>query len=192
MTTRQNLNIETLEGFRTFLTDNPDKGKLHLEVKGVYEGQAGRSMIHVSRYAIDDKTIERPTRHYTFPFGAWREVEELIGMEGATDRMEPVEMALAATAACLINSITLNAARLGIDTAGIEITMRTTIDPRVLFALKGPEEHGSCLGKIEYEVKVTGDVSDEEMETIHKLCDYSPVHGMMSEAIDIKGEVTRA
>ena len=107
----QNINIDTLEGFRTFLNDNPDKGKLHLEVKGVYEGQAGRSMIHVGRFAIDDTTIDRPTRHYTFPFGAWREVEDMIGMEGATDRMEPVEMALASTAACLINSITLNAAR---------------------------------------------------------------------------------
>jgi len=127
MTTRQNVKIETLEGFRTFLKDNPDKGKLHLEAKAVYEGQAGRSMIHVGRYAVDDTVIDRPTRHYTFPFGAWREVEDMIGMEGSTDRMEPVEMALASTAACLINSITLNAARLGIDTAGLEITVRTTV-----------------------------------------------------------------
>jgi uncharacterized OsmC-like protein len=111
----------------------------------------------------------------------------MIGMEGATDRMEPVEMALASTAACLINSITLNAARLGIDTAGLEITVRTTVD-----ALKGPEEHGSCLGTIEYDVKVSGEVSDEDMDTIHKLCRYSPVHGMMAETIDIKGEVSRA
>jgi uncharacterized OsmC-like protein len=192
MTTRQNVNIDTLEGFRTFLKDNPDNGKLHLEAKAVYEGQAGRSMIHVGPFAVDDTTIDRPTRHYTFPFGAWREVEDMIGMEGATDRMEPVEMALASTAACLINSITLNAARLGIDTAGLEITVRTTVDPRVLLALKGPEEHGSCLGTIEYDVKVSGEVSDEDMDTIHKLCRYSPVHGMMAETIDIKGEVSRA
>ena len=88
--------------------------------------------------------------------------------------------------------VTLNAARLGIDTAGLEITVRTTVDPRVLFALKGPEDHGSCLGTIEYDVKVSGEVSDEDMETIHKLCRYSPVHGMMAETIAIKGEVSRA
>ncbi len=188
MTTRQSINIDTLEGFRAFLQDNPDKGKLHLEAEAVYEGQAGRSMIHVGRFGLDDTTIDRPTRHYTFPFGAWRG----MGMEGSTDRMEPVEMALASTAACLINSITLNAARLGIDTAGLEITVRTTVDPRVLFAIKGPEEHGSCLGTIGYDVKVSGDVSDEEMETIHKLCKYSPVHGMMAETINITGQVSRA
>lgn len=192
MSIRQNVNIETLENFRSFLSDNPEKGKLHLEAKAVYEGQAGRSMIHVGRFGLDDTTIDRPTRHYTFPFGAWREVEDMIGMEGATDRMEPVEMALASTAACLINSITLNAARLGIDTSGLEVNIRTTVDPRILFALRGPEDHGSCLGKIEYDVKVDGDISDEDMETIEKLCKYSPVYGMMAETISIGGNVSRA
>ncbi len=192
MSVRQNVNIDKLEEFRTFLSKNPDKGKLRLEVKAIYEGQAGRSTVHVGPYAIDDTSIDRPTRHYTFPFGAWREVEDMVGMQGPTDRMEPVEMALASTAACLINSITLNTARLGIDTEGVEITVRTTIDPRVLFALKGPEEHGSCLGTIEYDVKVTGDVSDEDIQTIRDLCQYSPVHGMMAEQIKLSGEVKRA
>ena len=41
MTTRQNINIDTLEGFRTFLKDNPDKGKLHLEAKAVYDARPG-------------------------------------------------------------------------------------------------------------------------------------------------------
>ncbi|MFB3150094.1 MAG: OsmC family peroxiredoxin, partial [Alphaproteobacteria bacterium] len=120
MTVRQNVNIEKLEEFRTFLKDNPDKAQLKLEAKAIYEGQVGRSMIHIGRYAIDDDTVDRPTRHYTIPFGAWRDVEELFGVVGPTDRMEPVEMALAATAACLINSISLNAARMGIDTEGLE------------------------------------------------------------------------
>ena len=192
MTIRQNVNIEKLENFRSFLKDNPDKGKLHLQVKAIYEGQAGRSMVHVGPYSLDDAKIDRPTRHYTFPFGAWREVEELTGMEGPTDRMEPVEMALAATAACLINSITYNAARLGIDTDGLEITVRSSVDPRVLFGIKEPEDHKSCLGAIEYDVKVTGDVSDDDLETIERLCRHSPVHGMMSEEIKISGEVMRA
>ncbi len=192
MTVRQHVNIEKLEEFRSFLADNPDKGRLRLEAKAIYEGQAGRSLVHVGPFGLDDQEIDRPTRHYTFPFGAWREVEEATGLEGATDRMEPVEMALAATAACLINSITFNTARLGIDTSGLEITVRSTVDPRVLFAVKEPEEHKSCLGTIEYDVKVTGEVSDEDLETIHKLCRYSPVHGLMAETITISGRVTRA
>ena len=192
MTVRQGVDIDKLESFRSLLEGNPEKIRLHLEAKAIYEGQAGRSLVHVGPFSLDDMAVDRPTRQYTFPFGAWKEVEETIGVEGPTDRMEPVEMALAATAACLINSITFNAARLGIDTAGLEITVRSTVDPRVLFAIKEPSEHKACMGTIEYDVKVTGDVSDEELETIHNLCKYSPVHGLMAEAIEINGNVVRA
>ncbi|MFC1666061.1 hypothetical protein ACFL17_10650 [Pseudomonadota bacterium] len=68
-------------------------------------------------------------RHYTLPFVAWRELDELTGVEGPTDRMDPVEMVLAATGACLINSISYDAGRLGIDTQGMEITINTFVDP---------------------------------------------------------------
>ncbi len=192
MTVRQGVDIDKLESFRSLLEGNPEKIRLHLEAKAIYEGQAGRSLVHVGPFSLDDMAVDRPTRQYTFPFGAWKEVEETIGVQGPTDRMEPVEMALAATAACLINSITFNAARLGIDTAGLEISVRSTVDPRVLFAVKEPSEHKACMGTIEYDVKVTGDVSDEELETIHNLCKYSPVHGLMAEAIEINGKVVRA
>ncbi len=192
MTVRQGVDIDKLESFRSLLEGNPEKIRLHLEAKAIYEGQAGRSLVHVGPYRLDDMAVDRPTRQYTFPFGAWKEVEETIGVEGPTDRMEPVEMALAATAACLINSITFNAARLGIDTAGLEISVRSTVDPRVLFAIKEPIEHKACMGTIEYDVKVTGDVSDEELETIHNLCKHSPVHGLMAEAIEVTGNVVRA
>ncbi len=192
MTVRQDVDIEKLEKFRTFLKENPEKVRLHLEARAVYEGQAGRSTVHVGPFAIDDTKVDRETRHYTFPFGAWHEVEQDVGMSGPTDRMEPVEMALAATAACLINSISFNAARLDIDTAGLEITVKSSVDPRVLFAVKEPDQHRACLGTLKYEVKVTGDVSDEDIKTIRKLCEHSPVHGLIAEAITIEGDVRRA
>jgi uncharacterized OsmC-like protein len=116
------------------------------------------------------KVVDRPTRQYTFQFGAWKEVEDVLGVGGPTDRMEPVEMTLAATAACLINSVTFNAVRLGIDAQELEITVRSRVDLRVLFAVKDPMQHSNCLGAIEYDVKVTGDVSDDDLETIHQLC----------------------
>ena len=37
MTIRENVDIEKLEGFRTYLKDNPEKARLGLEVKAVYE-----------------------------------------------------------------------------------------------------------------------------------------------------------
>ncbi len=188
---RHNVDMEKLESFREFLSNNPAKGKLNLEARAVYEGQVGRSTVHVGPYSLDGKRVDRETRHYTFPFGAWREVEEMIGINGPTDRMEPVEMTLAATAACVVNSVTFNAARLGLEIEGLEITARATVSPRVLFAVDGPEEHCACLGTVEYDVKVKGDVSDKDLATIDKLCQHSPVYGLIAEKIPVKGKVTR-
>ncbi len=192
MSVRQNVDVDKLNGFRDFLSKNPNKGRLRLQARAVYEGQAGRSTVHIGPYGLDDQDIDRETRHYTMPFGAWREVEEIIGHAGPTDRFEPVEVVLAAEATCIMNAISYNTARLGIDTSQIEITVSTTVDPRVLFALKGPDEHTSCLGTVEYEVKVGGDVSEEDLETIRRLCAHSPVHGMLVESIEVKGRVSRA
>ncbi len=192
MTVRQHVNIEKLEQFRTFLAQNPDKGKLHLQVNATYEGEAGRSNVHIGRFGIDDEVFDRPTRQYTIAFGAWKEVEELTGMEGPTDRMEPVEVAMAATAACLINSVTFNAARLGIDTEGLEVSIQSDVDPRVLFGLKGPDAHEECLGDLRYDIAVSGNVTDKELDTIRELCDLSPVHGLIAKAIKTRCNVHRA
>jgi uncharacterized OsmC-like protein len=191
MTVRQHVNIEKLEEFRTFLKENPDKGKLHLEVKALYEGEVGRSTVHIGRFGIDDEIIDRETRHYTLPFGAWREIEELTGLEGPTDRLEPVEVALAATAACLVNSVTYNAARMGINTEGLEVHIKSVVDPRVLLAIKEPSAHSECLGALEYDVTVPDDLSDSEMKTIKDLCAYSPVHGLIAESIKTSCHVHR-
>jgi len=189
MSVIQNVNIEKLEDFRTFLKENPEKARLKLEARAVYEGQVGRSTVHIGPYQLDDASFNRETRHYTIPFGAWREVEEAMGIEGPTDRMEPVEMALAATAACVINSISLNTVRMGINVEEMEICVRSTIDPRVLFAIRGPEDHGSCIKSIDYDVKVQGDISNDELETIRQLCKHSPVYGMLAIPIPMKANV---
>jgi uncharacterized OsmC-like protein len=192
MTIRQKVNLDTMESFRNFLNENPDKGKLHLEARAVYQGQAGQCQINVGRFSLDDEIMDQANRNHSIQIGVPRQLSEMIGMESVSDNMEPVEMALASTAACLVHSVTLNAARMGINTTGLEITVRTTVDPRMLLALESPEKHRTNMGAIEFEVIVGEEVSDEEMEMIHKLCRYSPVRAMMSEAIEIKGDVTRA
>jgi len=189
--TVHNVNLEKLEEFRSFLEYNPDKAMLSLEARAVYEGQVGRSTVHIGPYQLDDAKIDRDTRHYTIPFGAWREVEEKMGVQGPTDRMEPVEMALAATAACVVNSVSLNAVRMGIEIEGLEIKVKAKVDPRVLFGLKGPESHGSCINDINYDVVVKGNNTDEELKTIEQLCKHSPVYGMLVEPLKMNANVIR-
>jgi len=184
------MDLDKLEAFRSALKENPII--LGLEARGVWEGHSGRSTIHIGPYKLGGEMIDRDTRHYTIPYGAWREVEEAIGFVGPTDRVEPVEMALGAVAACLVNSIALNAPRNGIKLEGLEIKVHADIDPSVLFEVKGPESHTSCLPKIVTEVTVKGDISDEQLETIERLVHYSPVHGMVEYANTVESHVSRA
>ena len=130
------MDLNKLEAFRSALKENPVI--LGLEARCVWEGHSGRSTIHIGPYELGGQRIDRETRHYTIPYGAWREVEDAIGFVGPTDRVEPVEMALGAVAACLCNSIALNAPRNGINLEDLEINVHTDIDPSVLFEVKGP------------------------------------------------------
>ncbi len=188
-TIKSGMDLEKLEAFRSALAENPVI--LGLEARSVWEGHSGRSTVHIGPYELAGERIDRDTRHYTIPYGAWREVEEAVGFVGPTDRAEPVEMALGAVAACLCNSIALNAPRNGIDLEGLEISVRADVDPSVLFEVKGPESHTSCMPKIVTEVKVKGDISDDQIETIKRLIHYSPVHGMVEYANSLESHVTR-
>ena len=174
------MDLDKLEAFRRGLATDPVN--LGLEVRGVWEGHSGRSMVHIGPYDLGGQHIDRPTRQYTFAYGAWKEVEEAVGFVGATDRLEPVEMALSAVAACLTNSIALNAPRHGIKLEGLEIKVSCDIDQSVLFEVKGPDEHTSCMSKIRSDITVKGDLTDEQLETIQRLARYSPVHGMIEYA----------
>lgn len=183
------MDLEKLEEFRAGLKKDPIH--LGLEAIGTWEGHSGRSTVHVGAYKLGKEKIDRPTRHYTIPFGAWREVEEAIGFVGPTDRMEPVEMTLSAVAACLTNSIALNAPRHGIELEGLEIKVSCDIDPSVLFEVKGPEDHTSCMPKIKTEIKAKGNLSKEQLDTIARLVHYSPVHGMIEYANNVEATVKK-
>jgi hypothetical protein len=65
MAVRHSVDVDKLEEFRSFLKDNPKKGHLRLQAKAVYEGQAGRSTVHIGPFGLDETNIDRQTRHYT-------------------------------------------------------------------------------------------------------------------------------
>jgi uncharacterized OsmC-like protein len=183
------MDLDKLEAFRTSLQESPVI--LGLGAHSVWEGHSGRSTVHIGPYDLDDQHIDRETRHYTVSYGAWKEVEEAIGFVGPTDRAEPIEMALGAVAACLCNSIALNAPRHGIKLEGLEVNVHADVDPSVLFEVRGPDSHTSCMPKITTEVKVKGDLTDEQLQTIQELVHYSPVHGMVEYANTVEAKVSR-
>ena len=183
------MDLQKLEAFRKALEEKPVI--LGLEARSIWEGHSGRNTVHIGPYSLDGKRINRDTRHYTMAYGAWKEVEEALGFEGPTDRMEPVEMALGAVAACVTNAIGLNAPRNGIKLDDLEVRVSADVDPSVLLEVKGPEAHTSCIPKISCEIEVKGDLSDGQLETIKRLAHHSPVHGMVHDHNEMVTKIVR-
>ncbi len=178
-----------LEEFRSAQKSNPVI--LGLKAKALWEGEMGRATVHIGPYQLNGDHVDRPTRQYTTAYGAWKEVEDAVGMVGPTDREEPVEMALGAMAACIVNSITWNAHRHGIKLEDLEVSVSTEVNPDVLFELRGPEEHSSCMQNLRADIKVKGEgLTPEKLEIIKKLATHSPVDGLISQANRITHSVT--
>jgi uncharacterized OsmC-like protein len=178
-----------LEEFRTAQKSTPVI--LGLKAKALWEGEMGRATVHIGPYQLNGDRVDRPTRQYRTAYGAWKEVEEAVGMVGPTDREEPVEMALGAMAACIVNSITWNAHRHGIKLDDLEVSVSTEVNPDVLFELRGPEEHSSCMQNLRADIKVKGEgLTPEKLEIIKKLATHSPVDGLVSQANRITHTVT--
>jgi uncharacterized OsmC-like protein len=184
------MDLEKLEAFRQALAEEPVI--LGLEARSVWEGHSGRNTVHMGPYSLGGERIDRDTRHYTMAYGAWKEVEEALGFEGPTDRVEPVEMALGAVAACVANAIGLNAPRNGIVLEEMDVLVKADVDPSVLLEVKGPKDHTTCIPRITCEVKVKGDLSDDQLETIQRLAAHSPVHGMVHDHNEMVTKVARA
>ena len=69
---------------------------------------------------------------------------------------------------------------------------RTNIDPSVLFEVKDPDSHTSCMPMVSTEVTVRGNITDEQLDTIKRLVRYSPVHGMVEYANQTETKIVRA
>lgn len=178
-----------LEEFRSAQKSNPVI--LGLKAKALWDGEMGRATVHIGPYQLNGDRIDRPTRQYTVSYGAWKEVEDALGMVGPTDREEPVEMALGAMAACIVNSITWNVHRHGIKLNELVVSVSTDVNPDVLLEVRGPEEHTACMQNLRADIKVKGEgLTPEKLEIIKKLATHSPVDGLISQANNITHTVT--
>jgi len=175
---------ETLEAFAAHAAENPEAVQFGLGASAVYEGTAAHSLAKVDSYELGGETIARDTREYTIPFGAWKEVLDHAGWVGATDRLEPIEAALSALAACLNVGISINAAANGVDIDHLRTRVRTDFDPAVLFCLAELKEGDSVYENLTAEIEIEGEGIDDDL--IDEWARRAPVYTLISLAQDIQ------
>lgn len=174
------IDVEKMEGFNAFAAENPNEVLLGLEARTIWEGKGGNSLAKVGPWKLAEKTIVKRSRDYSIQFGAWKEVEEAIGVEGPTDRLEPVEVALSSLCGCITWAICINAALEGVSYDELEVVARAEVDPRVLLGIVPIEESKSCLQTIEVDVHVKGDLNEDDLARLRNMAGRSPVHAMVS------------
>jgi uncharacterized OsmC-like protein len=182
--TSHGIDLETLEGFAEHAAENPEAVQLGLGASATYEGTAAHSLAKIDSYELGGETISRETREYTILYGGWKEVLDAGGWIGATDRMEPIEAALSALAACINVGITINAAANGVDVEHLQTRVQTDCDPAVLFSLEELKEADSVFENLTAEVEIDGE--DLDQDKIDEWARRAPVYTLVSLAQDIE------
>lgn len=182
------VDIEKLEEFAEYAAKRPDEVQLGLGARSTYEGTCAHSLATMDSYTLGDETIMRETREYTIPYGGWKEVLDAGGWVGATDRMEPIEVALSALASCINVGITINAVANGVDIEQLQTRIRTDADPGVLFSLKDLNEADTVFENLTAEIEIDGQDLDEDQ--VDEWARRAPVYTLISLAQDIELTVT--
>ncbi|MGE3800068.1 MAG: OsmC family protein [Candidatus Kapaibacterium sp.] len=193
MSTIPGFNVETMEGFAGYAAENPNDVQLGVEAKVIWTGRAGHSTAKIGRWSLGGQPIEKKARDYSIQFGAWKEVEGAIGVEGADDKLEPIEVALAAMCGCVNWAICINAALEGVSFDELEVSARITVDPRVLLGILPIEEAASCLQEVSLDISARGEnLTEEDRRRIEAMAHRSPVHAMIRHANTIHTNVAIA
>ena len=137
-------------------------------------------------WTLGGQPIVKPTRDFSVQLGSWKEVGDAIGVEGADDRIEPVEAALLALSSCVTEAITLNCARTGVPLEGLEVAANVDVDPGPILGVKDPSDWNSSLKFIHVNVTARGKFSERDRKMVEEGATRSPVHHIFSSGKQVK------
>jgi uncharacterized OsmC-like protein len=179
--TVEGIDARQIEAFNKEYSASPDNFRLGLEARAIWEGRGLGNLGKVGRWSLGGQVMEKPTRDFSLQLGSWKEVGDALGVEGADDRIEPIEAALLGLSSCATEAIVLNSARKGVSLDSVETKARVEVDPGPITGAKDPSDWDKTLKSVELDVTVRGDVSDRDKTIIEEGCRRSPVHYMFSK-----------
>ena len=180
------INAKQLEGFNKQYAASPEKFTLGLQAKTMWEGRGLGNLGKVGPWTLGGQPIVKPTRDFSVQLGSWKEVGDAIGVEGADDRIEPVEAALLALSSCVTEAITLNCARTGVPLEGLEVAANVDVDPGPILGVKDPSDWNSSLKFIHVNVTARGKFSERDRKMVEEGATRSPVHHIFSSGKQVK------
>lgn len=190
-TVKNGVDLEEFHEFVEYATENPETVQMELSARALSEGRLFHSLAKVDAYSLGGEEIRRETREYTLPMGAWKEVEDAGGFIDPTDRMEPIEVALAALTACLNVAVGITAVANDIELEDFETEVRLDFDPRVILMIHDVDRSEESFDDITVEITVSGnDLTDDEIEVLTAGAQRSPVWNLLRLPHDMEPVVS--
>ena len=178
----QGINTRQLEKFNEQYGSAPKSFELGIEGRTIWEQKGLGNLGKVGRWTLGGQVIEKPTRDFSVQMGSWKEVGDAIGVEGADDRIEPIEAALLGLSSCVNEAIVLNCARTGVKLDGLEVKAHADVDPGPITGAKDPSDWDNTLKQVTVDVTARGDFSGEDKKSIEDGAKRSPVRYMFSKS----------
>jgi uncharacterized OsmC-like protein len=182
------IDARQIEAFNKEYKASPQSFTFGLEAKTIWEGRGLGNLGKVGPWKLGTQSMSKPARDFSVQLGSWQEVGDALGVEGADDRIEPIETALVALASCVTEAITLTCARKGVDLKGLEVRTRVDVDPGPITGAKDPDDWQKTLKTVSVDVTAKGDLSEKDRETIEEGATRSPIHHLFSRAVDLKSK----
>jgi len=180
------ISSKQLEIFNKQYAASPGKFTLGLQAKTTWEGRGLGNLGKVGKWTLGGQSVEKATRDFSVQLGSWKEVGDAIGVEGADDRIEPVEAALLALSSCMTEAIALNCARTGVPLEGLEVTANVDVDPGPIIGVKDPSDWSNTLKFIDVKVTARGMLSEQQRKMVEEGAKRSPVHHIFSSGKQVK------
>jgi len=177
----EGIDARQIEAFNKEYQASPDNFRLGLEARSIWEGRGLGNLGKVGRWSLGGQVMEKPTRDFSVQIGSWKEVGDALGVEGADDRLEPIEAALLGLASCVSEAIVLNCARKGVSPESVDVTARVEVDPGPITGVKDPSDWDKTIKSVEVDVTVKGDISDRDKPVIEEGAKRSPVNYLFSK-----------
>jgi|AGTN01.3.fsa_nt_gi Predicted redox protein, regulator of disulfide bond formation len=113
-------------------------------------------------------------------------VSDISAEQGGTEEgFDPHELLLASLGACTSITVKMYAERKGYPLKDVTVTLREE-------KIADPENESRSMPKIIREIALTGELTDEQVESLKTIADKCPIHKLLSGPKQISTEVARA
>lgn len=174
------LNVNSYNQIVEDIRANPAHGRVEFRATGESEEMVYHSIARIGPFRAAGKEFGK-TRDYVLHLGL--PVELQGDVDEPVDRIEPVELALAALSDCVIGTLRVHALLNGIEVDSAHITVRAPVDLQVLLDIEDLDKRDEMYGSITIDVEITGpDLTEKHRVFLNEQLKRSPVFNLVGLA----------